>query len=86
MADPVAYHRSAVSLVAHGSTMLKRFCALQAKRQGYILGALSDAETVETARLVAACGIPVVKVEGSGHNFSHDAPTAFARSLLELLN
>jgi pimeloyl-ACP methyl ester carboxylesterase len=84
-ADPLAFHRSAVSLVHHGAGMLARFAALPLQRKGYILGARSDAATHETARQVAASGIPVVTVPGSGHSFSEDDPEGLGRAILQLI-
>ncbi|MFY0568386.1 alpha/beta fold hydrolase [Archangium lansingense] len=84
-ADPLAFHRSAVSLVHHGANMLARFVALPLERKGYILGGRSDADTHETARQVAASGIPVVTVPGSGHGFSEDDPEGFGRAILQFL-
>ncbi|WNG50211.1 alpha/beta hydrolase [Archangium minus] len=83
-ADPLAFHRSAVSLVHHGANMLARFVALPLERKGYILGARSDADTHETARRVAASGIPVATVKDSGHGFSEDDPEGLARAILQL--
>ena len=83
LADPVAYHRSAASLVAHGQAMLSRFAALPVARKAYVLGGRSDAATHETARLVAASGIEVVTVAGSGHEFSADDPAGFAAAIAE---
>ncbi len=85
LADPLAFHRSAVSLVHHGASMLARFVALPLARKGYILGARSDAATHETARQVAASGIPVVTVRDSGHAFSEDDPEGFGRAILQFL-
>lgn len=84
-ADPLAFHRSAVSLVHHGANMLARFVALPLERKGYILGGRSDAATHETARQVATAGIPVVTVPDSGHAFSEDDPEGFGRAILQLL-
>ena len=84
-ADPLAFHRSAVSLVHHGAKMLARFAALPLERKGYILGGRSDAATHETARQVAASGISVVTVPDSGHSFSEEDPEGFGRALLQLV-
>jgi pimeloyl-ACP methyl ester carboxylesterase len=85
-ADPLAFHRSSVSLVHHGAGMLARFAALPLERKGYILGGRSDAATHETARQVAAAGIPVVTVPDSGHGFSEDDPEGFGRAILQFLS
>lgn len=85
LADPLAFHRSSVSLVHHGADMLARFVALPLERKGYILGGRSDAATHETARQVATAGIPVVTVPDSGHGFSEDDPEGFGRALLQFL-
>jgi pimeloyl-ACP methyl ester carboxylesterase len=85
LADPLAFHRSAVSLVHHGAGMLARFVALPLERKGYVLGARSDAATHETARQVAAAGIPVATVPDSGHAFSEDDPEGFGRAILQFL-
>lgn len=84
-ADPLAFHRSAVSLVHHGANMLARFAALPLERKGYILGGRSDEATHETARQVAAAGIRVVTVPDSGHGFSEDDPEGFARAIRQFL-
>ncbi|WP_233166267.1 alpha/beta fold hydrolase [Archangium sp. Cb G35] len=84
-ADPLAFHRSSVSLVHHGANMLARFVALPLERKGYILGGRSDEATHETARQVAAAGIPVVTVPGSGHGFSEEDPEGFGRAILQFL-
>ncbi|WP_257456380.1 alpha/beta fold hydrolase [Archangium lipolyticum] len=84
-ADPLAFHRSAVSLVHHGVNMLARVISLPLERKGYILGAHSDADTHETARRVAASKIPVVTVKDSGHAFSEDDPEGFGRAILQLI-
>ncbi|PTL83950.1 alpha/beta fold hydrolase [Vitiosangium sp. GDMCC 1.1324] len=84
-ADPLAFHRSAVSLVHHGANMLARFAALPLERKGYVLGGRSDSDTHETARRVAAAGIPVVTVKDSGHAFSEDDPEGFGRAILQLI-
>jgi pimeloyl-ACP methyl ester carboxylesterase len=84
LADPVAFHRSAVSLVHHGATALDRFTRLPMPK-GYILGARSEPATHETAALVKAAGIPVATVPGSGHGFSADNPAGFARAIAALL-
>jgi pimeloyl-ACP methyl ester carboxylesterase len=84
-ADPLAFHRSAVSLVHHGADMLARFTALPLERKGYILGGRSDAATHETARRVADAGIRVVTVPDSGHAFSEDDPEGFGRAILQWL-
>jgi pimeloyl-ACP methyl ester carboxylesterase len=85
LADPRAFHRSAVSLVAEGGQMLARFLALPIARKGHVVGAHSDATALETARLVALGGVPVVRVAQSGHNFSSDHPAGLAAALVELL-
>lgn len=84
LASPLAFHRSAVSLRRHGSTMLERLVNLPVER-GYILGARSDEPTQETARLTAAAGVPVVAVPGSGHGFSEDDPAGFALAIAQLV-
>ncbi|MBI4916593.1 MAG: alpha/beta hydrolase [Acidobacteria bacterium] len=81
LADPVAYHRNAVSLVAHGRAMLPRFVALPVARKAYVLGGRSDAATHETARLAALAGIEVVTVARSGHEFSADDPAGLAAAI-----
>ena len=77
-ADPLAFHRSAVSLVHHGANMLARFAALPLERKGYILGGRSD----EAAR----DGTPGGGLRDScrhrarlGDRFSEDDPEGFAR-------
>ncbi len=85
LADPVAYHRSAVSLVDVGARMLPRFLALSVARRGYVLGGRSDVQTHETARIVAEGGVPVACVEKSGHNFSADDPAGLGEAIAELL-
>ncbi len=85
LADPVAFHRSAVSLVRHGAAMLERLVRLPVPR-GYILGGLSEPFTQETARLVAEAGVPVATVERSGHGFSADDPEGFAAAIAGLLD
>jgi pimeloyl-ACP methyl ester carboxylesterase len=84
-ADPLAFHRSATSLGRHGQTALAHFVALPVARKGYVLGGKSDAPTRETARQVAAAGIPVVTVPGSGHAFCGEDPDGLARALAQLL-
>jgi pimeloyl-ACP methyl ester carboxylesterase len=81
LADPAAYHRSAVSLVAHGQAMLPRFVALPVPGKAYVLGGRSDAATHETARLVTQAGIEVVTVTGSGHEFSAEDPAGLAAAI-----
>ena len=80
-ADPVAFHRSAVSLISHGRGMLERFAALPVARKAYVLGGRSDETTRETARRVAAAGIPIACVERSGHELSADDPAGFAEAI-----
>ena len=84
-ADPLAFHRSATSLGHHGQTALAHFVALPITRKGYALGGKSDAITRETARQVAAAGIPVVTVPGSGHAFCGEDPDGLALALAQLL-
>lgn len=84
LADPVAFHRSSVSLVQHGAAMMERLFALQVPR-GYILGGRSDSSTHETARLVRAGGVRVAEVPGSGHGFTEDDPAGFAAAVRELM-
>jgi pimeloyl-ACP methyl ester carboxylesterase len=72
--------------VRTGRDGLERFRAVKAAGKGYVLGALSDAETHETARLVAASGIDVKQVAGSGHFFSVDAPDAFAEAIRQIFD
>jgi pimeloyl-ACP methyl ester carboxylesterase len=86
LADPVAYHRSAVSLVAHSARLLPRFTGLPVERKGYLHGSRSTGETLETARQVAAAGVRGAVVEGSGHDFSADNPSGFAEAIAKLLN
>lgn len=86
LADPVAFHRSASSLVRVGQGLIPRLAALPVPVRGYVLGALSDDATRETARQVSQAGIPVVTVEASGHGFSEDNPEGFGRAILELLH
>lgn len=81
MADPVAFHRSATSLVRVGQGLIPRLAALPVPVKGYILGALSDEATHETARQVSEAGIPVVTVEASGHGFSEDNPEGLGRAI-----
>ncbi|MFP2911276.1 alpha/beta fold hydrolase, partial [Pyxidicoccus sp. 3LFB2] len=85
LADPVAFHRSATSLVQVGQGLIPRLAALPVPVRGYVLGALSDDTTRETARQVRAAGIPVVTVEASGHGFSEDNPEGFAQAIAQLL-
>lgn len=85
MADPIAYHRSASSLVKHGATALERFAALPVRRKAYVLGGQSDDETKETARLVQQRGIPVLTVPRSGHGFGSDDPAGFAKAIDDAL-
>jgi pimeloyl-ACP methyl ester carboxylesterase len=85
LADPVAFHRSATSLVRVGQGLIPRLAAVPVPVKGYILGERSDATTHVTARQVAAAGIPVVTVEASGHGFSEDNPEGFARAISRLL-
>ncbi|MCP3145217.1 alpha/beta fold hydrolase [Pyxidicoccus xibeiensis] len=86
MADPVAFHRSATSLVRLGQGgLIPRLAALPVPVKGYILGALSDETTHETARQVAAAGIPVATVEASGHGFSEDNPEGLGSAIALLL-
>ncbi|NMO15026.1 alpha/beta fold hydrolase [Pyxidicoccus fallax] len=85
LADPLAFHRSATSLVRVGQGLIPRLAALPVPVKGYILGERSDANTHETARQVAAAGIPIVTVPASGHGFSEDNPEGFARAIAELL-
>jgi len=61
-------------------TLIRRLVAVPKTR-----GGRSDAATHETARQVAASGIPVVTVPGSGHSFSEDDPEGFGRALLQLV-
>ena len=81
LADPAAYHRSAVSLLAHGRAMLPRFVALPVERKAYVLGGRSDAATHETARLVRQADIEVVTVARSGHEFSAEDPAGLAAAI-----
>ena len=85
-ADPLAFHRSATSLGRHGQTALAHFVALPVACKGYILGGKSDVPTRETARQVAAAGIPVVTVPGSGHAFCGEDPDGLALALAQLLD
>ncbi|MBZ4417796.1 alpha/beta fold hydrolase [Myxococcus sp. RHSTA-1-4] len=85
LADPVAFHRSATSLVRVGQGLIPRLAALPVPVKGYILGERSDATTHETARQVAAAGLPVITVPASGHGFSEDNPEGFGRAISELL-
>jgi pimeloyl-ACP methyl ester carboxylesterase len=85
LADPEAFHRSAVSLVTEGRGLLPRLQALAVPVKGYVLGGRSDAVTHETARQVAEAGVPVARVERSGHLFSEDDPEGFAAALAGLL-
>ncbi|QSQ25105.1 alpha/beta fold hydrolase [Pyxidicoccus parkwayensis] len=85
LADPVAFHRSASSLVRVGQGLIPRLAALPVPVKGYILGALSDEATRETARQVAEAGIPVVTVESSGHGFSEDNPEGLGRAIARLV-
>jgi pimeloyl-ACP methyl ester carboxylesterase len=85
MADPVTYHRSAVSLVKYGATMLDRFVAVPVARKGYVVGGVSDAVTQETATRVAAAGIAVARVPRSGHELSADDPEGFAAAIAALV-
>ncbi|WP_163998270.1 alpha/beta fold hydrolase [Pyxidicoccus caerfyrddinensis] len=84
-ADPVAFHRSASSLVRVGQGLIPRLAALQVPVKGYVLGALSDDTTRETARQVAEAGLPVITVEASGHGFSEDNPEGLGRAIAEML-
>lgn len=86
LADPTAYHRSAVSLQVHGANLLPRFAGLPVTRKGYVLGGRSRGATVETAQQVAVAGIPVVRVDGAGHDLSADDPSGFARAIAQLLD
>lgn len=85
LADALAYHRCATSLVEQGRGMLARFLALPAAGKGYILGARSDAATRETARRVAEAGVAVATVPESGHEFSSDNPAGFGEAIASLL-
>jgi pimeloyl-ACP methyl ester carboxylesterase len=85
LADPVAFHRSATSLVQVGQGLIPRLAVLPVPVRGYVLGALSDEATHETARQVASTGVPVVTVERSGHGFSEDNPEGFGRAIVQLL-
>jgi pimeloyl-ACP methyl ester carboxylesterase len=85
LADPVAFHRSAVCLVAHGATLLPRFVALSVRRKGFVLGGQSRGAAVETARRVAEAGVPVAVVERAGHDLSADHPEGFAEAIAQLL-
>ncbi|MBF5041819.1 alpha/beta hydrolase [Aggregicoccus sp. 17bor-14] len=85
-ADPVAFHRSARSLVHEGRGLIPRLASLPVAHRGYILGGRSDANTHETARQVAEAGIPVVALERSGHGFSEDDPIGFAQAIAQLLD
>lgn len=84
LADPVAFHRSAASLLHHGGHMLPRLVALPAPT-GYILGGQSEQATHATAQLVRAAGVAVATVPGSGHGFSADDPAGFAAAISRLL-
>jgi pimeloyl-ACP methyl ester carboxylesterase len=86
LADPVAYHRSAVSLVAQSAALLPRFTALPVRSKGFIRGDLSTGATLETARLVAEAGVPVAVVDRAGHDLSADNPDGFARAIAQLLS
>jgi pimeloyl-ACP methyl ester carboxylesterase len=69
-----------------GQGLVPRLAALPVPVRGYVLGALSDDATRETARQVAQAGIPVVTVEASGHGFSEDNPEGFGRAIAGLLH
>ena len=64
--------------------MLERFVALDVAVKAYLLGELSDEAAHGSAALVAAAGIRVVTVAGSGHEFAADAPDAFAAAIATL--
>lgn len=80
LADPVAFHRSAVSLVQHGADMLPRFLRLP-MHKGYLIGENSGAATWETAEQMMAADVPVRVVPESGHGFSADNPAGFAAAI-----
>ena len=82
----MAFHRSAVSLVEQGRDLIPRLAALPVPVRRYVLGARSDAVTHETARQVAAAGVPVVTVAGAGHLFSEEDPEGFAQAIAHLLS
>ena len=85
LADPLAYHRSAVSLVAHSAQLLPRFTGLAVPRKGYVHGSRSQGETLKTARQIAEASIPVAVVADSGHDLSADNPNGFAEAIAKLL-
>ena len=85
LADPVAFHRTATSLVQVGQGLIPRLAALPVPVKGYILGERSDATTHMTSLQVAEAGIPVITVEASGHGFSEDNPEGFGRAIVKLL-
>ena len=84
--DPLAFHRSAVSLVREGRGLIPRLAALPVRARGYVLGMRSDENTHETARQVEKSGVPVVRMETAGHAFSEDDPEGFAAAVAQLLS
>lgn len=84
LADPVAFHRSSVSLVRHSEGMLKRFLRLPVAK-GYIMGGQSSESTHRVAGHVRAAGIGVEVVPASGHGFSEDDPHGFGAAINRLL-
>ncbi len=85
LTDPIAFHRSAVSLVRHSQHLLPRFAALDVKRKGFIVGGKSGETARETAQLVATAGVPVVTLPSSGHAFCDEDPSGFALAVSQLL-
>lgn len=82
-ADPVAIHRSAVSLVAaRRPTFREILIALPMPRTFFIGGNnLADPDV----RWLPEHGIPVTVIPGAGHDMMSDQPDAFAAELAATL-
>ncbi|MDB4896163.1 MAG: hypothetical protein JWN15_2425 [Firmicutes bacterium] len=81
LADPTAYYCTAVSLMRHSEQILERFLALPVPTKGFIAGGRSDPPIHRTARRLAAAGLPIATVPGSGHGFSEDDPAGLAAAI-----
>ncbi|WP_351225722.1 alpha/beta hydrolase [Streptomyces sp. NPDC002133] len=79
LADPLALHRSATSLVRGTSPTMRRMLMDCPVPRTYLQGGLSGELSGEDA-LVAA-GVQVVTVPDAGHNVMFDAPEAFVRAV-----
>ena len=83
LADPVALHRSAVSLVQLGQPTPAEILAGLGIPRTYLVGSrnLDDPDT----RIVANLGIEIREIPEAGHDMALDNPDAFATALAAVL-